>query len=87
MSRDMRFRESPATPEEDSYKYRIEWDDSISSVDEIVTTGEIKHFGSGSQDVSGYDNAWDVYNRCKKNTSLIGVRLVRIDADGNRTIM
>jgi len=87
MGRGMRFLESSATPEEDSYGYRVEWDDQTTSVREMIRNGgEIEHYGSGSRVVSGFDNAWDVFNDYRDNPDFIGVRLIRIDSNGNESI-
>jgi len=87
MGRGMRFLESSVTPEEDSYGYRIEWDDQTTSVREMFRNGgKIEHYGSGSRDVSGFDNAWDMFNDYRENPEFIGVRLIRIDSDGNESV-
>lgn len=87
MGRGMRFLESSATPEEDSYEYRVEWDDRTTSVKEMFNNGgKVEHYGSGSRDVSGFDNAWDAFNYYKYNPDFTGVRLIRIDSDGNESI-
>ena len=86
MGRSMRYLESSATPEQDSYGYRVEWDDSTTSVREMVRNGvEIEHYGPGSRDVSGFDNAWDVFNDYRDNPDFRGVRLIKIDSDGNES--
>ena len=86
MGRDGRFLESPATPEEDSYGYRVEWRDRESSAYEMLRNGmKIKHYGPGSKNVQGFDNAWDVYNEYKRNPDFKGVRLIRIDSTGKET--
>ena len=87
MARGTRFLESSATPEEDSYGYRVEWDDRTTSIKEMIRNGgEIEHYGSGSLDVSGFDNAWDMFNKFRDNPDLIGVRLIKIDSDGNESV-
>ena len=87
MGRGMRFFESSATPEEDSYGYRVEWDDQTTSVREMFrNSGKIEHYGSGSRDVSGFDNAWDMFNDYRDNPDFMGVRLIRIDSDGNESV-
>ena len=87
MGRGMRFLESSSTPQEDSYRYRVEWDDQTTSVKEMIKNGgEIEHYGSGSRDVSGLDNARDVFNDYRDNPDFIGVRLIRIDSNGNESI-
>jgi hypothetical protein len=87
MARGMRYLESSATPEEDSYRYRVKWDDQTTSVKEMIKNGgKIEHYGPGSRDVSGFDNAWDVFNDFRDNPDFIGVRLIRIDSDGNESI-
>jgi len=87
MGKGMRFLESAATPEEESYRYRVEWDDQTTSVREmIINEKELEHYGPGSRDVSGYDNAWDVFNDYRDNPDFIGVRLIKIDSSGNESI-
>ena len=81
MARGMRFRESSATPEQDSYEYRVEWDDRTTSVKEMFRNGgEIEHYGPGFREVSGYDNAWDMYNDLRDNPDFRGIRLIKIDS-------
>jgi hypothetical protein len=87
MGKGMRFLESSATPEEDSYGYRVEWDDRTTSIREMSRNGgKIENYGPGSRDVSGFDNAWDMFNDYRDNPYLIGVRLIRIDSDGNESV-
>lgn len=87
MGRGMRFLESSATPEEDSYGYRIEWDDQVTSVREMIRYGrDIEHYGPGSRDVSGFDNAWDIFNNYRESPDFKGVRLIKIDSNGNESI-
>ena len=52
----------------------------------IYNGGKIEHYGSGSRNVSGFDNAWDVFNYYRDNPDFIGVRLIRIDSNGNESI-
>ena len=85
MRKDTSFLERPGTPEDDAYNYSIVWDDSISSVEENIKTGTIKHYGPGSREVSGFDNAWDVYCDRLDDPDYIRVRLIQIDKDGNET--
>ena len=92
MSRGMRFRETPATPEEDSYDYRVEWDGRLSSAEESFasykTTGklEVKNYGPGLRTFSGLDNAWDLFCDLRDNPDYIRVRLIQIDKDGNERV-
>lgn len=87
MGRGKRFLEASATPEEDSYRYRVEWDDQTTSVRDMVRNGvKIEHYGPGARDVSGFDNAWDVFNDYRDSPDFIGVRLIRIDLDGSESI-
>lgn len=87
MGKGTRFLESSATPEEDSYRYRVEWDDQTTSVKEMVYNGGVlEHYGFGSIDVSGFDNAWDVYNDYAASPYFKGVRLIKIDSNGNESI-
>lgn len=80
MGRGMRFRETPATPDEDSYTYRVEWDARIH-----IVGGKVKNDGPGSRSFNGFDNAWDVYCDRLDDPDYIRVRLIQIDKDGNET--
>lgn len=87
MGRGSRFLESPATEEEDSYKYRIEWDDHITiDYDLNESCMKTKHDGYGSRNVSGFDNAWDVFNDYRDDPDYKGVRLIKIDSNGLESI-
>ncbi len=78
---------SCSSPKEDSYGYRVEWDDQTTSVREMIRNGmKIEHYGSGSRDVSGFNNAWDMFNDYRDNPDFIGVRLIKIDSNGNENI-
>ena len=81
MGRGSRFLESSATEEEDSYEYRVEWDDCI-TVDYAYGERKAKteHHGSGSRD------AWDVFNDYRDNPDFVGVRLIKIDSNGSESI-
>jgi hypothetical protein len=52
----------------------------------IRNGGIIGHYGPGSRDVSGFDNAWDVNIDYGDSPDFIGVRLIRIDTDRNESI-
>ena len=83
MGKGIRYLESSATPEEDSYGYRVEWDDYlISNYDRTESCVKIQHRGPGSRSVSGFDNAWDMFNDYCNNPDYRGVRLIQIDANG-----
>lgn len=87
MGRGTIFLESSETLDEDSYGYRVEWDDQTTSVKEIFNNGgRVEHYGFGSRDVTGFDNAWDLFNNYRNSPDYIGVRLIRIDSDGNESI-
>lgn len=87
MGRGSRFLESSATEEEDSYEYRVEWDDIITvDYDYAERSVKTEHHGSGSRDVSGFDNAWDVFNDCRDNPDFVGVRLIKIDSNGSESV-
>ncbi len=87
MGRGTRFLESSATPEEDSYDYRVEWNDKIEYVYATAGNGgKVEHYGFGQRDVSGFDNAWDLFNDYRDNPDFKGVRLIRIESDGNESI-
>ena len=87
MGRGTRYLESSATEKEDSYRYRVEWDDYITA-DYDRSEGRIKveHHGGGSRDVSGFDNAWDVFNDYRNHPDYKGVRLIQIDSDGLESV-
>ena len=55
----------------------MEWDDYITA-DYDRSEGRIKveHHGGGSRDVSGFDNAWDVFNDYRDHPDYKGVRLI-----------
>lgn len=83
----MRFLETSATPEEDSYGYRVEWDDQTTSVKDMFNDGGvIEHYGFGSRDVTGFDNAWDIFNYYRDNPDYVGVRLIKIDSNGYESL-
>lgn len=87
MGRGARFRETSATEAEDSYSYRVEWDDYITvDYDWNERCMKTDHHGSGSRDVSGFDNAWDVFNDYRDEPDYKGVRFIQIDADGNESV-
>ena len=86
MGRGTRFLESPATPEEDSFRYRVEWDDVITDNGEYGIKLKIIHLGPGSRDVSGFDNAWDAFNDLKRNPDVVRPRLIRIYDDGTESV-
>ncbi len=85
--KNMSFLESPATLEEDSYSYRIEWDNLLSSVEELLNNGfkNVNH-GPGSRNIGGFDQAWELFNDLRRNPDFIGVRLIQIDKNGNEEI-
>ena len=70
--------ESPATPEEDSYNYRVEWEDRTCMREWFSKGGPIEHFGPGSEEFSSYDNAWDRYCDLKESVDYKGVNIVRL---------
>jgi len=83
----MRFEESPATPEEDSYDYRLEWDDYIRFEDDFrAGTSKAFHCGPGSSKCDCFDHAWDAFKDMEGEFGYKGVRLIRIDKSGNETI-
>ena len=77
----MRYKPSPATDYENSFNYRIEWDDCINATfaDDLSTI--IDHDGPRSMECSDYDYAWDEfeYYRSNVNPTYIRVRLIRIN--------
>lgn len=86
MSKSTRYLESSATPEEDSYSYRVEWDHQTNTAKDMVFGEPYTDYGAGSRDVCGFDNAWDVYNDLLESPWYRGVRLIQIDSDGNERI-
>ena len=82
-----RYLESSATEKEDSYRYRVEWDDYITAdYDRKEGRIKIEHHGCGYRDVSGFDNARDVFNDYRDHPDYKGVRLIRIDSDGSESV-
>ena len=87
MGRGTRFLESSATEQEDSYEYRVEWDDYITvDYDWYEQCMKTEHHGPNSRNVFGFDNAWDVFNDYRDNPDYRGVRLIRIDSEGIESI-
>jgi hypothetical protein len=87
MGKSTRHLESSATPEEDSYNYRVEWDDRTTSVEDMILNGKsIEHYGYGSRDISGFDNAWDKFDEFRKDADFQGVRLIQIDSEGKEIV-
>lgn len=87
MGRGTRYLESSATEKEDSYGYRVEWDDRITvNYDCDERRMKAEHGGPGAVDISGFDNAWDVFNDYRDNPDYVRVRLIQIDADGSESI-
>ncbi len=86
MGRGSRFLESPATSEEDSYRYRVEWDDVITDNGERGTKWAIVHLGPGSREVSGFDNAWDAFNDLRDDPEVVRPRLIKIYDDGTEIV-
>ena len=85
MGKGTRFLESSATEEEDSYDYRVEWDDKVGNYD--FQTREFEHYGSGSFYFSkDFDNAWDCFCDIRDNPDYKGVRLIQIDDNGNEWV-
>lgn len=81
------YLESSSTEEEDSYSYRVEWDDHVSPIEESVSpSADLEHDGPGSEEITGLDNAWDAFNSYRKNMDYRGVRLIRIDDSGNEEV-
>ncbi|SFP74632.1 hypothetical protein SAMN04487928_10779 [Butyrivibrio proteoclasticus] len=75
----MRFEESPATEEEDSYGYRIEWNNYYPKMDG-------NGLGPGSMPGGGFDNAWEQFTKMREGIKYSGVKLIKIDKDGNETV-
>lgn len=87
MGRGTRYLESSATEKEDSYGYRVEWDDCITvDYDWHERCMKAHHAGPGSRTVCGFDNAWDVFNDYRDNPDYVRVRLIQIDSDGSESI-
>ncbi len=84
MGRGLGYLESPATEEENSCDYRVEWDDHIEVVYTSMFDSEIVHHGSGSDSYSkDYDNAWDRYSDLIDDPTYRNVRIIRIYPDGS----
>lgn len=87
MGRGTRYLETSATAEEDSYGYRVEWDDCITvDFDWSEHRMKAKHAGPGSREVSGFDNAWDMFNDYRDNPDYVGVRLIQIYSSGSERV-
>lgn len=87
MGRGSRFLESSATEEEDSYRYRVEWDDYITvTFDMAEYKAKSEHHGPGSRNVPGFDNAWDVFNDYRDDPNFVKVRLIKIDSNGSERV-
>lgn len=85
MGRSIRYLESSATPEEDSYDYRVEWDDKLG--DYNFQTRELEHYGAGSRCFTkDFDNAWDCFCDLCDNPNYRGIRLIKIDSNGNESV-
>ena len=85
MGRSTRYLESSATNEENSYDYRVEWDDKFG--DYNFKTCELTHHGPGSRYFSrDFDNAWDCFCDLCNIPDYIGVRLIQIDSNGNEWV-
>lgn len=87
----MRDKPSPATDEENSYDYRLEWDDKI--VYENLPEPpyiESTHEGPGSRFIGrDYVYAFELYEQFRDATDsamFTSVRLIRIDDEGNETV-
>ena len=85
MSRSTRYLESSATEEENSYDYRVEWDDKLGNYN--FQTRELEHSGPGAEwFFKDFDNAWDCFCYKRNNPNYIGLRLIQIDANGNESV-
>lgn len=40
--------------------------------------GKVEHYGSGSRDVAGFANAWDLFNDYQHSSDFIGLRLIKL---------
>jgi len=81
----IRYLESPATDEENSYNYRVEWEDHYEMIyDSSNPAGSVVHNGPGSyMYYNDYDNAWDKYCELSDNPHFRRVHLIRISPDGS----
>ena len=85
MGKNTRYLESDATVEENSYNYRVEWDDVLGDFD--YNTRILEHLGPGSSDFPhDFDNAWDCFCRLRDNPNYRGVRLIQIRPDGSEFV-
>lgn len=86
MGRGLSFLESPATEEEDSYDYRVEWDDHFEVIHNTPFDSELVKYGSGSNSYSkNYDAAWDRYSDLINDPTYKNVRLIKIYPDGSES--
>ena len=79
--------ESSAAEKENSYNDRVEWDDYI-TVDYNKNEKHMKteHYGSGSRNVTDFDNAWEVFNDYCSDPDYKRVRLIQIDSNGVESV-
>lgn len=83
----MRFKETAATKEENSYDYRVEWEDRMSSAKEMILSGKgVEHYGPGSRFFANYDDAWECFCNLRDDVDYRGVKMIRIDKLGNEEI-
>ena len=84
MAKNISFLESSATPEENSYDYRVEWDDYL-----IYNYGtkKVEHNGPGIKYYyKDFDGAWDCFCDLRRNPDYIRIRLIQIRSDGTEFV-
>ena len=85
MGRSTRYLESSATDEENSYDYKVEWDDVLGFHN--FNTRKFTHCGPGSMYfLKDFDNVWDCFCDLRSNPNYIGIRLIQIDSNGNEWV-
>lgn len=87
MREEEKISKSSVTESENSYTYRIEWEDYITEdYDWSRNSMKTIHYGSGSRNIDSLNNARDVYNEYKDDSDYKGVRLIRIDSNGLESV-
>lgn len=79
--RNTRYLESPATTYENSFNYRVEWDDRFNA-------DTMQHEGPGSiYYQNDYDNAWECFCAFRDSFGFKGLRLIKIDKDNTESVI
>ena len=77
MGRGTNFMESPATEEENTYSYRVEWDKKL-NYNTLSYDGPDSIFY-----YHDYDGAWDCFCNYRHSPEFVGLRLIQIDDNGS----